>query len=227
MRLAEPLQSLVYPLQELRDRLNLEITAPFVKEEEIQEAGDQQSARYTLAVYTTVRGSGQGEKKDFEPIVTRIAQDVFGNYDVEWEMHPVQRSRNTQEFAITIFPAVRQARFRGAASPYNVIPLTVYVDEDVYNLATDGRAFVVLKNGEVLLEAPSPAYALGALCALAPQALDGLQQTQDLAKSPPHDFLAGLATAVLDWPGIPDEAKEHFVRFYELTTLRDFEAQQE
>lgn len=225
--------SLLYPVQELQDRVSLEIPAVFVKEEALRESEDQRVAKYAIVYYRTADNDPAGEKMDILPVLERLADDVMSEYDVVWDIQHNDRSRDTVEAVVTVgWPeghgTAREASLREADAPYDVFPLTIYCGQDVYNVATDGNQFLVLKNGEpVVDDAPSPAYCLGSLVSILREELDELEATAGVPTSPPNDFLAAMAMSIIDTPNLPDEAKEHFVKFYELTTLKDWDAEVE
>jgi len=224
--------SLLFPLQELQDRVSLESPGKFrPKEEGFRESADQQVAHYSIVYYRTIDGEPGSSEVNAEPILERLAEDVFSEYDVDWDIQHSDRSRDTRETVVTVTwleGSPREAALRVADAPYDVFPLTIYADQDVYNVATDGNQFLVLKNGEpVVNDAPSPAYALGSLVSILREELDTIEATSGVPNSPPNDFLAAMAMSVVDTPDLPDEAKEHFVKFYELVTLKDFEAARE
>lgn len=224
--------SLIYPLQELQDRASLEIPAAFVKEEGIRESEDQRVAKYAIVYYRVANNEPAGDEMDVQPVLERLAQDVFSDYEVTWDIQHNERSRDTLETIVTVtWPEghdAREASLRRADAPYDVFPLTVYADQDVYNVATDGGQFLVLKNGEpIVTDAPSPAYCLGSLVSILRDQLQEIEATAGVPTSPPNDFLAAMAMSVIDTPELADEAKEHFVKFYELTTLKDWEAEAE
>ena len=221
------LTSLLYPLQELQDRISLEVPATFLKDERIQESTDQNLARYSIAYYLTADNEPEGDEADIQSIVERLAENVLNDKEVLWDIKHGGSDRGVYETTVSVtWPEGTQPREASAAEPYDALPLTTYADQNVYNIATDGNTFFILKNGKAVVEdAPSPAYALGALIPLLREELLDIETTSGLQNSPPNDFLAGLAMSVIDTPDIDDEAKEHFVKFYELVTLTDFEAQ--
>jgi len=223
------LTSLLYPLQELQDRISLELPAAFLKAEQIQEATDQKSARYAITYYLTADNEPGGDEVDVQGILERLATDVLDKKEVVWDIRHDEGDSGEYNTVVAVTwpeggpPTEREA---SATEPYDALPLTTYADQNVYNIATDGNTFFILKNGKAVVEdAPSPAYALGALVPLLRAELVDIETTSGLQSSPPNDFLAGLAMTIIDTPEITDEAKEHFVKFYELTTLTDFEAQ--
>lgn len=229
LRYAE-LDSLIYLLQELQDRVSLEVPAAFVKEESIREATDQNVAKYSIVYYDTANNEPDGDELDVEPIVDRLAKDVMETYAVDYDVDHVGRSRNSHETVVTVrWDDQRKAQFRKAdVGPTAALPVTIYVGQDVYNLTTDGQTYAILKNGEPVVQAaPSPAYALGAMLGVLQAALPDVETSESMPPSPPTDFLAGLAMHIVETPGISDEAKEHFVQFFELVTLHDFEAQRD
>lgn len=223
------IDSLSLPLQELQDRVSLEVPAGFMQEESIREAGDQQSARYGLIYYLREDNEPDGRRLDIQSIVKRLAEDVLSAYDVVWTISNDGRGRNTQRIDVTVtWPPKEEQEdefFVGAATNdlLDVVPLTVYADNDVINIATDGNTFQVLVNGQRVLEdAPSAAFALGALVPLLRDALADIEFIGGIEPSAEHDFLEGIAPVLLDDPNIPDEAREHFITFLELTTLKDW-----
>ena len=223
--------SLIYPLQELQDRMSLEVPAAFIKEEGIRESSDQLTAHYGLVYYTHADNDPDGDEMDVQPVLERLAHDVLDAYEVEWTVTNDDRGRNTLSTLITVmWPEELQedpptdAGLRVANDAVDVVPLTIYADQDVYNVATDGNDFQVLLNGKKVIEAaPSAAYALGAMVPLLRDALVDIEVNNGMEPSAPNDFLAGIAMAIVDTPDMTDEAKEHFVKFYELTTLKDWE----
>lgn len=220
------IESLIYPLQELQDRVSLEIPAAYIKEESIRESTDQQSAKYGISYYETADNEPDGDEMDVTPVLERLAEDVMSGYEVDWDIQHDDRSRSTITTTVSVFwpEQPREAAFRQAGDELDVVPLTVYADQNVINIATDGNTFQVLLNGEkVVDDAPSAQYALGQLVPIMREQLEEIETTQGSASSP-NDFLAGMALTLIDSPTIPDEAKEHFVKFYETTTLKDFEA---
>lgn len=225
--------SLIYPLQELQDRVSLEVPAAFIKEEGIRESGDQQMARYGLMHYTRADNDPDGDEMDVQAIVERLAHEVLDDYEIVWEVTQDERGRNTLYTVITVTwpeepqeePFFAEAGYHTANDALDIVPLTVYADQDVYNVATDGNDFQVLLNGKkVLDDAPSAAYALGCLVPLLRDALTEIEINSGMEPSGANDFLAGIAVAFIDTPDLTDEAKEHFVKFFELTTLKDWEA---
>lgn len=224
MRLAAA-DSLLYPLQELQDRVSLEVPATYIKEEGIRESADQQVAKYTIIYYLTEDDEPDGDELNIKSIIDRLARDVLDTYPIEWEAQHTNRNRNTYQTVVTLrWPnEKRQASVRRHADEelMTVLPITTYVGDDVYNLTTDGQSFFILKNGDAVVEAPSPAYAVGSLLSILRAILPDLEFAQNLPKSPPHDFLAGAAMGIVDSPELSDAAKEHFVKFYEMVTLKD------
>lgn len=223
--------SLIYPLQELQDRVSLEIPTAFLKEEGIREATDQLTAKYAVVYYTTADNEPDGDEMDVRAVLERLAKDVMSSYEIVWDIQHDERSRSTQGTTVSVsWPEVppegpREAMFRRANDAMDVVPLTIYADQNVYNITTDGNTFQILRNGQpAVQDAPSAQYALGALIPLLREELTEIENTNGMEPSPVNDFLAGLALSIIDTPEIPDEAKEHFVKFYELVTLRDFGA---
>jgi len=228
--------SLVYPLQEIQDRASLEIPTEYFREESISESSDQQIAHYRLTYYVRADNDPSGETIDVRAKFDQIVPDVMRNNDyadMVWEITEDERGRNERGITVTVTWEEDQPQeeplftgaYRQANDAMSVVPLTVYADQDVYNVATDGNTFQVLHNGKPVVEdAPSAAYALGAMVPLLRDALQQIEHTNGMEPSGSNDFLAGIAMAIVDSPEITDEAKEHFVTFYELTTLRDWDA---
>lgn len=225
------LTSLLYPLQELQDRISLELPAAFLKAERIQEAADQKSAKYSITYYLTPNNEPDGDVVDVQGILERLAADVLDEKEVVWDIRHSENKQGAHDTVVVVgWPKGSQPAERNASAtePYDALPLTTYADQNVYNIATDGNTFFILKNGKaVVKDAPSPAYALGALVPLLRAELMDIETTSGLQNSPPNDFLAGLAMTIIDRPDMTDEAKEHFVKFYELTTLTDFAAKED
>lgn len=237
LRLADKIESLIYPLQELQDRLSLEIPASFIREESIRESADQQKAVYSLVHYLTEDNASDSENPatlNVEPIIKATAHDVLDAYEnIEWDIFTDDLSRDTKDTVVSVYWA-EETLDRTATTeqvegvPYDLIPLTTYAADHVYNVATDGNTYVILLDGKIIVEdLPSPAYALGQLITYLQDELAEIENTEGIEPSDPADFLAGAAQAVVDMPDLSDDAKEHFVRFYELTTLRDWDAASE
>lgn len=228
LRAAE-VTSLLSPLQELQDRISLEIPPSFTHEESLSEATDQSNAHYSIIYYLTENNDPDGERMDVKGAVRRLAEDVLTEYEeVEWDIHHDKRSRDTHRLTVTVHWAEEPTTAAAEAEDgYDVFPLTTYAGQDVYNIATDGNSFVVLSNGHPVVEAPSAQYALGALVSLLRGRLTEMEAEAGFAASPPTDFLAATALSIIDDPGLSDEAKEYFVQFYELATLKDFAALEE
>lgn len=237
LRLADKIESLIYPLQELQDRLSLEVPASFIRGESIRESADQQKAVYSMVHYLTENNAPDSEDPatlDVEPIIKALAHDVFDAYEnIDWDIYTDELSRDAKDTMVSVYWA-EETENRTATTeqvegvPYDVIPLTTYAADHVYNVATDGNSYVILRDGKVLVDdLPSPAYALGQLITFLQDELAEIENTEGIEPSDPADFLAGAAQAVVDMPDLSDDAKEHFVRFYELTTLRDWDAMSE
>jgi hypothetical protein len=236
LRLADQIESLIYPLQELQDRLSLEVPASFIREESIRESADQQKATYSMMHYLTEDNAPDDENPatlDVEPIVEALAEDVLGKYEnITWDMYTDELSRSTRDTVVSVYWTDNDTRTAATEQidgvPYDVVPLTIYAGDRVYNLATDGNSYVILKDGQVLVEdLPSPAFALGQLVPHLREELAKIENTEGIEPSSEDDFLAGVASTVVDMPDVSDEAKEHFVQFYELTTLKDWDATQD
>lgn len=235
LRLADQIESLIYPLQELQDRLSLEVPASFIREESIRESADQRKATYSMVHYLTEDNAPDSENPatlDVEPIVDALAEDVLGKYEnIEWDMYTEELSRSTRDTVVSVYWSDQERTAdteQIGGVPYDVIPLTIYAGDRVYNLATDGNTYVILKDGQVLVEdLPSPAYALGQLVPHLRSELAEIENSEGIEPSSNNDFLAGIATTVVDMPDMPEDAKEHFVQFYELTTLKDWDAAQD
>ena len=228
-RIAEEIDSLIYPLQELQDRISLEVPAAFIQEESIRESTDQHIAYYSLLYYLKEDNKPDGKTFNVKKVVDRLAKEVLSEKDVMYQITHDEQGRNTREFVVKVTypedrPKTASLRF---ASKWSPLPFTTYVGEDVYNLATDGASFAVLKNGNVVAEnLPSPAYALGAAMDPLQKALFDIEELEGYS-SPPNDFIAGSAQSILENNDVPEGAKEHFVKFYELVTLKDFAASEE
>ncbi|KKN21807.1 hypothetical protein LCGC14_0921640 [marine sediment metagenome] len=225
--------SLISPLQELQDRVSLEVPTSFLKEEGIREADDQMTALYGIVYYAREDNEPQGDELDVAAVVDRLAEDVLSAYEVEWTVQHTGEGRSVLGAVIKVsWPQGQKPKEaavqRHANDAMTVVPLTIYADQDVYNVATDGNDFQVLLNGNVVIDAaPSAAYALGAMVPLLRDALIEIEANNGMEPSPDNDFLAGSAASIIDNPNLTDEAKEHFVKFYELTTLRDWAASTE
>ncbi len=218
--------SLIHPVQELQDRISLEVPAKFIQAESIRESDDRRTAEYEII-------STPGSRLDVPGIVEKLAHDVMGPYGIEWDIQHQARGRDASATALTVslppaqtaHRAARTGAYRQANDAQQVVPLTIYADQDVYNVATDGNTFSVLLNGEVVFkEAPSAQYALGAMVPMLRDALTEIEANNGMEPSGNNDFLAGIASALIDTPDYTDEAKAHFVKFYELTTLKDWAA---
>ena len=222
--------SLIHPIQELQDRISLEVPAKFIKEESIRESGNQRAAEYEIVSYAVADGAAAGEELDVQAVVERLAHDVFDPYEVEWDIQHRERNPNVFSTALTIsFPDQQRqaATARQANDAQAVVPLTIYADQSVFNVATDGNTFSILLDGTTVLEdAPSAQYALGAMVPMLRDALTEIEANNGMEPSGSNDFLAGIAATLID-ANYTDEAKEHFVKFYELTTLRDWAAAEE
>lgn len=224
MHIYAQIESLIYPLQELQDRVSLEVPAAFVKEESIRESDDQHIATYAITYYGTEDNDPQGESMDVKKVVAQLAKDVMRQYpEIHYETENNERARNTTTTSVIVTWSDRQASYRRADAPLKALPLTIYAQEDVYNIASAGGTFSILKNGEAIEDdLPSPAFALGVLINYLQDDLTKIEAAAGLEASPPTDFLAGIATNIVNTPDLPDEAKEHFVDFYELVTLKEF-----
>lgn len=220
------IESLIYPLQDLQARVGLSVPAEYVDKEVINEAPDGASAYYSLTYYRRAGNDPKGKILNIEPILNQLVGDALAEYNVTWDVTSTPQGRNATTTTVTIQRGgeSKKEATHVASVPYDVVPFTVYVDQDVYNLATDGNTFVLLKNGDVLVDdLPSPQYAFGTLVSYLREALDEVERTEGV-ESPTNDFIAGLAMTLVDTPEISDEAKEHFIQFYELTMRQDFEA---
>ena len=213
-------------VEDLRNVLSLEIPASFVKQELIQESDDQRTAAYRLTWYSRANNEPNGDQLDIGTIIDDAAADLLGRqYDLDFKIgHEDEGKLNTS--TVRAQSKTREASMRSADAD-TAIPLTLYVGQDVFNVAIDGDSFAVLQNGD-LIEAglPSVPYALGRLTVHALHHLPDIEAEAAVDAGHPNDFLAGIAEAIIDAPDVTDEALEHFVTFYEMVTLRDFEAGQ-
>ena len=163
--------SLISPLQELQDRISLEVPAAFIQEESIREADDQKTASYALVYHTREDNDPAGYELDVTAVLDRLAEDVLSSHEVAWNVDYDGRGYGELEASVVVaWPDAKEREasiVRRANDALDVVPLTVYADQDVYNVATDGNTFQILLNGNAVVgDAPSAAFALGAFCLL-------------------------------------------------------------
>lgn len=214
--------SLIYPLEELQDRISLEVPASYIKEESIRESADQNQARLQVVWYRTEDNKPDGQEMNVAAKIEPLVKDVMENKPVTYDIMTEGRSRNTFMTMVTLTWPSKEARVAAATTAAD-IPFTFYVGENVFSFETDGNTYSLLKNGEVLVDdLPSLSFALGV-------AVDPLkEELGELVDEPGEerviDFLSGAASTIIDSEVIPEAAKEAFVTFFELTTNKDLEA---
>jgi hypothetical protein len=216
--------SLIYPLEELQDRISLEVPASYIKEESIRESSDQQQARLQIIWYTTEDNDPEGQQLNVAKKITPIVEDVMANKPVNYDIMSESRSRNTYMTMVTLTWADdKVARTAAEVTTANEVPLTFYANENVYSFLLDGTTVSLLKNGGVLADGfDSLAQAFGA--ATAPL----VDEIATISNVPGEDVLIdslfGAAEYVVDSDALSDKAKESFVDFFELATNKDFDA---
>ncbi len=230
-RLAQETDSLLEPLQELQDRISLEVPPSYVKEEHIRESSDQQTANYVITWYTTEDADPTGDDLDVETIIESMTASVLNSKEgVEWDMSSEPIGTNTFRSSIQVKFTPTTANVLKIAqdiSPAAEAPVSFYIADDVYGVdSPDQLEYRILKNGEVYSDGyDSLPDALGGMFG---EVLSAVQDMEMEKGEDPNtvrgDFLLGIADLIMGDEAISEEAKEHFVVFVELLTNRDVEA---
>jgi hypothetical protein len=110
------------------------------------------------------------------------------------------------------------------ADVVDTIPVALQVGEHIYGIAFDSN-YQVLRDGETVAEAASPAEAFGRLFGVARQDLwETLHPVDDPSDvtllNLDHDFIAGLLPSLLDSPAVQGKAADELIKFFETATLQ-------
>lgn len=223
------MDALMLPIQELQDRISLEIPASYVQEENVEALPDEVAAELQLTWYRRENNAPDGAELDGVTILNQLAEDVLETKGLVYDVRHERRGRN--EFVSTVRvelpPDYHGAAVNDEPVPQvqpqsDQVPLVVYCGEDVLGVEFDGSTFAVTRNGELAVDdLASPAEAFGAMLRFCLPALQDLALSQDGATAL-QDYLAGSAATLIDSADVSPEAQEAFVVFYELLTLREF-----
>lgn len=217
-------------IEALRNRLTLEIPASYIREETIRESDDQDEASYVLTWYRHADAEEEASTINAAEVIEEAAKHLIGlDYEMPYKIGHRKVADGVYRTAVIVrMPKgegeKRESSIRGASIDESV-PVTLYLGSDVYNVGIDGAEFALLKNGH-LIEAglPSVSFSLGRLIFHALSELPTIESENAIEASDPTDFLVGIAQAVIDSPDIDEEALAHFVAFYEMVSLQDFDA---
>jgi len=128
------------------------------------------------------------------------------------------------KFVIILRQLIPPAQPRTAAdiSPLESAPIAAQIADAVYGIATDGKEFFVLKNGEKATTAETLAEAFALWVGLLKQDLFlAVRGTEDFDRlEMDRDFLDGLIPVLLDSPTVSDKAAKALNSFYEMATLK-------
>lgn len=228
-------RSLLEPLREVQERLRLEVEETYTRQEEIREAADKQTARFTYVWYHRRGGSPEGAEKDVGGIIERLSDEVFENKPVAYAIVTDPRTRDTSQTMVSIRwtegyePKAAARPELEAVDPYR---FSISVGESDYSIGTEhGTTFEVQRNGETVeSECASAAHALGKLIKhllIDITEIDEARGNHDAADDADRDFLLGLAPDIASSPIVSEEARKHLVDFVELVTNKDLAAESE
>lgn len=227
-------RSLLEPLREVQERLRLEVEEDFIKQEEIREAADQKTARFTCVWYHHRNGDPFLDEMDVGSIVERLADEVFENKPVAYAVHSEPRTRDTSQTMVSIRWAEGYTPSKTASSdpeaesvdPYN-LDISVGNNTTLSLRTTSGTDFDILKNGEPIeTDIDAAATALGSLTMHLLDAVASIDKERGRHDSVEHshlEFLLGLVPALAQSPLVDDAAREHLVSFFELATNKAFD----
>jgi len=177
---------------------------------------------------TAIKERIKGTDTIIEYIVKIPKNDESVITDVIHEVEPIFpwlniKTKRTKKGAVKITAEPKTDDIPRSTDQVRPIPITFYVGDDVISLAMDGDTFAILKNGDILeTDFPSPGFALGAMVKYVAESMISLENDGSIPSSPNSDLVAGMAELLVDLPDVSKEAKNHFIKFYEMVTLKDF-----
>lgn len=214
-------------VKEIEGRVALKIPEKVIKEVNLYESYDQQSARYTLVWWNEEQTAEYNPEKVLKEIIDQVTRD---RKDIEVDVTRVKKSYDTSQIMVTLSRTSPKKEAAASGPVKNVVlPLTITVGSNFFNIESPdmGSNFSISRNEVVLASGlPNVAAALGALLRFV---LIDLLELEELTfgkvneNAVDKEFLIGVMQWFANSPVVTKDAYKNLKSFMELVTKREFE----